>query len=194
MSNDVRSQRHRPPFVPPHLHRWGPVERDNGLNRHPLSDPVRRAQAIEQTRSELTTRDEIGLALRMDRGSAGESQRAYAQRRGISRDLVRRVEADDAGRLTLEAAGELLEGTGYVLTVVRAGTEVEKPSDAIDPERLVARDLAGRTLPAHLAISVQRFPSMSWYLRSGGWLTKQVAPAWTYTYDRWASTSRDREP
>lgn len=174
----------RPPSVPSHLRPLGPIVYKGGLNRHPLSDPGRRADAIATTRSQLTVLDQVGLALRMDRDAAGESQRAYAERRGVSRDMIRRAEGGGTGRQSLDTVRNLLAGTGFELAVIRSGSPASRPSDEIDPERLVAKDLAGRALPAHLPIELAPNPGMVWLFRNGGWWTKKVAPAWTYRRDR----------
>lgn len=89
---------------------------------------------------------QVGLALRADRRCRDQSQRTYADARGLSRNTLARAEVD-AGGFRLSTIVALLQGTGYELAVlpVTAGG----PGEWWDRTDIVARTRAGRRFPAH---------------------------------------------
>lgn len=90
-------------------------------------------------------RRDVGLALRAHRRELAQSQRGYARRRGLSRDVLARAEVD-AGRLSLEVVTCLLKSTGFELAVVPVGRSPHVDWDRTD---LAARTRSGSRFPAH---------------------------------------------
>ncbi|MDF8263528.1 hypothetical protein [Luteipulveratus flavus] len=69
-----------------------------------------------------------------------------------------------------------------------------RPSGAAPSRDLVARDNAGRRLPAHLVVKpANAFPPDWWWARNGGWLTTRARPAWRYER-RGGSADREGVP
>lgn len=90
--------------------------------------------------------EQVGLALRADRRRLGQSQRAYAASRSISRDVLARAEVD-ASSFRLDTVTRLLTGTGFELMVAPTGSGILGPWwDRTDVE---ARTRGGARFPAH---------------------------------------------
>ena len=82
--------------------------------------------------------------VRAARAIADLSQRGLAQRTGITKSVLGRMETDDTGaRTSLDAFVRALNACGFTVTVHRAGRSL-RPDD--DPER----DRAHRRFPPHL--------------------------------------------
>lgn len=86
---------------------------------------------------------QVGLALRAHRRELGQSQRAYAAERQISRAQLARMEHDASG-VKLGDVADALEGTGYCLAVVPVDAG---PTVDWDPTDLEARTRDGRGIP-----------------------------------------------
>ena len=103
--------------------------------------------------------EQVGLALRADRRSRGQSQRAYAAAREISRDVLARAERD-ASAMRLDSIAQLLAGTGYELTILPVSeTRQEAWWDLTDVQ---ARTRAGTRFPAHREVRPSRWGPMWW--------------------------------
>lgn len=160
-----------------------PMDDDPGL-------PQEWVPQLRRARRALTVADEVGLALRAHRRRLGMSQRAYASARGISRAMLARLEAG-AGRMSLDAVMEVLEGTGFTLIVTVFGDDPDptpeggaaalavacagEGAQAVLPPRvrpevwaptdLVARVRGGsRRFPAHREVLAVTNPPMWWWL------------------------------
>lgn len=122
-------------------------------------------------------RRDVGLALRADRRRRGQSQRAYAADRGISRAALAAAEVD-AGGLRLEPLLVLLEGTGYELVVVRSGqARTEQDWDLTD---LLARTRSGSRFPPHRSVrEAGQGPLWWWYHEMLGRRGSGERPTWT---------------
>lgn len=124
----------------------------------------------------LTVTKQVGLALRGHRRELGQSQRAYAAQRGMSKTQLARMEHDSSG-VTLGAVADVLEGTGYCLAVVPVDAA---PAIDWDPTDLDARTRDGRRFPANRTVQRSEFgPYWWWYhevMGTGGCGDK---PAWT---------------
>lgn len=101
---------------------------------------------------------QVGLALRGHRRELGQSQRAYAETRGMSRSQLARMEHEAAG-LKLGDVAEALDGTGYCLAVVPMGAT---PDVEWDPTDLEARTRDGRRFPANRTVRRSRFGPNWW--------------------------------
>ncbi len=101
---------------------------------------------------------QVGLALRAHRRQLGQSQRAYAAERGISKAQLAKMECDASG-VTLGALASALEGTGFCLVVIPidAAPDVEwEPSD------LEARTRSGSRFPANRVVKKTTFGPYWW--------------------------------
>ncbi|WP_161965135.1 hypothetical protein [Ornithinimicrobium cerasi] len=131
-------------------------------------------------RSGEGARREVGLALRADRRRRGQSQRAYAAARGLSRAALARAEVD-AGGVRLESLLWLLRGTGYELVVVPA--DQARPPTAWEPTDLEATTRSGSRFPPHREVRESRDgPTWWWYhevLGNRGDRGDWQRPGWT---------------
>jgi len=100
-------------------------------------------------REELTLGDSVAMALRSHRAQLGESQRTYAARRGWTATQQARLERHPGSR-RLEVIEAALCGTGFRLGVVPDDMELEVAPESWPTSELLARDTAGRRLPAHV--------------------------------------------
>ena len=91
----------------------------------------------------LGVAEQVGLALRGHRRELGQSQRAYAAARGMSRSQLARMEHDASG-MKLGDVADALEGTGYCLAVVPVDAT---PDMDWDPTDLEARTRDGHRFP-----------------------------------------------
>jgi transcriptional regulator with XRE-family HTH domain len=133
---------------------------------------------------------EVGRALRRARRRQNLSQREYAQRLGVSKSRLARLESD-AGPQSLEMVSQVLMASGFRLQVVdvsdgKDGKDGDKPrsespeDDGRAEALLELCDAAGRRFPAHLDAHPLSFPPLYWFVRNGGWLTAKPFPQWTY--------------
>lgn len=129
-----------------------------------------------RTTTDLGVTREVGLALRAHRRERGESQRAYAAARQLSRELLARVEVD-AGATSLSTVGAMLEGTGYELAIVPVG--VERPKPEWPDTDLQARTRSGSRFPAHREVRGTDGPLWWWYHEYLGSRRYGEAPRWT---------------
>lgn len=126
--------------------------------------------------AELGVAREVGLALRAHRRERGQSQRAYAAARRLSREMLARVEVD-AGAASLETVRALLEGTGYEVAVVPVG--VDRPRPQWDDTDLRARTRSGSRFPAHRTVRGTDGPLWWWYHEYLGSRPYRKPPDWT---------------
>jgi hypothetical protein len=121
-------------------------------------------------------RRDVGLALRAARRRVGQSQRAYADERGLSRKVLSTAEVD-AGRLSLASLLRLLDGTGFELAVVpseSAGADM-----GWEPSDLAALTRSGSRFPAHRAVRESDGPLWWWYHEVLGRRRSGERPRWT---------------
>lgn len=119
---------------------------------------------------------QVGLALRAHRRQLGQSQRAYAAERGVSRAQLAKMELDASG-VTLGAVADLLEGTGYCVAVIPVDTA---PAIDWDPTDLDARTRSGSRFPANRSVQRSRFgPYWWWYHEVMGTDAYRPQPIWT---------------
>lgn len=119
---------------------------------------------------------QVGLALRGHRRELGQSQRAYAAQRGLSKSQLARLERDASG-MALEAVADALEGTGYCLAVVPVDAA---PDIDWDPTDLEARTRDGRRFPANRMVRRSRFGPDWWmYHEMMGTGDCGPKPVWT---------------
>lgn len=120
---------------------------------------------------------EVGLALRADRRRQGQSQRAYAADRGISRDLLARAEVD-ASPIRLDSLLALLDGTGFALEVVPV--DAGRPRVAWEPTDLRATTRRGSRFPPHREVRESAGgPLWWWYHEVLGSRDPGPLPRWT---------------
>ncbi len=118
----------------------------------------------------------IGDAVRTTRWRRGVSQRELADQIAVSRSRIARLE-NDAGSQNLADVLGVLAACGYDLWLVDRNPEDETPSHVVD----LPRDFAGRRYPAHGKIVPFTFESRPWwYLRHGGWITREPRPVWAW--------------
>jgi len=105
------------------------------------------------------------LAVRAGRRRLGVSQRALAERAGLSKSAIGRVECAAPGQL-YETVAAALAAVGFRLAIVDADDRLWDPSvSELDIDGEDAHDAAGRRLPAHLRPTVMH-PEPYWrYLR-----------------------------
>lgn len=119
---------------------------------------------------------QVGLALRGHRRGLGQSQRAYAAHRGLSKSQLARLESDASG-MTLGAVADALEGTGYCLAVVPVDATPDIDWDPTDQE---ARTRDGRRFPANRTVRRSRFGPDWWvYHEMMGTGRCVPKPVWT---------------
>jgi hypothetical protein len=134
------------------------------------------AEETIRARQELTLAQSIAMALRSHRGTLGEGQRDYAERRGWSAAHQARLERDPDNR-KLAQIMEALDGTGFRLALLREHTGAESAPESWPTSELVARDAAGRRLPAHV-VAHRLWSVPSWYIvRHGFW---GPSPDWSW--------------
>lgn len=146
------------------------VRRKGGSMRREKERPVSRSTA------DVGVLREVGLALRAHRRERGESQRAYAKARRLSRELIARVEVN-AGMTSLSGIVSMLDGTGYELAVVPVG--VDRPRPAWDDTDLQARTRAGSRFPPHREVRSTDGPLWWWYHEYLGSRGFGPVPGWT---------------
>jgi transcriptional regulator with XRE-family HTH domain len=114
---------------------------------------------------------EVALSLRVLRASRGLSQRGLAEATGVSKSAVARLEA---GSLPPGVARWVrdLDALGLEVRVLPARSE----DDLVVPPP--HRDGAGRQLPAHVLARRQSMPPTWWFVRHGGWGTREAEPEW----------------
>jgi transcriptional regulator with XRE-family HTH domain len=115
--------------------------------------------------------EEVVLSLRVLRASRGLSQRGLAEATGVSKSAIARLEA---GTLPSGVARWLqaLATLGLEVTVVPRQYE----DDLVAPPPHC--DAAGRQFPAHVLARRQSMPPTWWFVRNGGWGTKEPEPEW----------------
>ena len=129
-----------------------------------------------RAREELTLEQSIAMALRSHRGTLGEGQRDHAARRGWSAAHQARLERDPGNR-KLGQIVQALDGTGFRLALLGAQTGIESSPESWPTSELLARDAAGRRLPAH-GVAHRVWEAPSWYLvRHGFWAP---SPDWSW--------------
>jgi len=69
----------------------------------------------------MTTLSDVGEMLKEARGAAGLSQRELAERAGIARTTLARMETLARGDMSVSALVRLLEAAGYDLRMVQRG-------------------------------------------------------------------------
>lgn len=122
---------------------------------------------------------EVARALRRARSRQRLSQRELAQRLGVSKSRVARLESD-AGPQSLEMVSQVLTAAGFRLVVVDI-SHAEWPEDEVRAAaRLELCDASGRRFPAHLDARELSYPPLYWFLRNGGWNTSKPFPQWTF--------------
>lgn len=121
-------------------------------------------------------RRDVGLALREVRRRLGQSQRAYAEERGLSRKVLSTAEVD-AGQLRLASLISLLDGTGYELAVVTS--EHGRPEISWETTDLVATTRSGSRFPPHRAVRETDGPLWWWYHEMLGRRGSGRRPGWT---------------
>lgn len=136
----------------------------------------RKRQRARRSATDLGVAREVGLALRAHRRERGESQRAYAAARQLSRELLARVEVD-AGAASLSTVGALLDGTGFELAIVPVG--VDRPRPEWDETDLRAKTRSGSRFPAHREVRGTDGPLWWWYHEYLGSRRYGQAPRWT---------------
>lgn len=136
----------------------------------------RKRQRARRSATDLGVAREVGLALRAHRRERGESQRAYAAARQLSRELLARVEVD-AGAASLSTVGALLDGTGFELAIVPVG--VDRPRPEWDETDLRAKTRSGSRFPAHREVRGTDGPLWWWYHEYLGSRRYGEAPRWT---------------
>lgn len=157
----------------------------------PCEEPDERSgeDSVDEGRGELppdkgrdrspTVERAVGLALRAHRRVVGQSQRAYAAARGLSRSMLARAEVD-ASSMSLETVRRLLETTGFELLVAPVGGSPDEVE--WDPFDLVASTRAGSRFPAHRRVKeATEGPVWWWYhevLGSRGG-ARPIQPRWT---------------
>jgi transcriptional regulator with XRE-family HTH domain len=147
-----------------------------------VSDPGGAAQA-DRAFGEL-----LGQALRAGRRQFGWSQRELADRSGLSKSAIGRLEVGD-GRSTLLSARHALSAVGLGLLVAdqEAGL-VWSAVHAIDGDLERACDRAGRQLPAHWFEEPLLRGEPGWRISRralrGGPILSTDQP-WTYHRDAW---------
>lgn len=99
--------------------------------------------------------DMIACAMRRDRLRTGDSQRAYAVRRGFSSAFVARLESRPAD-LSLGAVLSGLESTAYAMAVVPTGVRTCISTELVSPD---AREVAtaAREIISASGMSLRRF-------------------------------------
>jgi len=134
---------------------------------------------------------EVGRALRMARRRRRLSQREYAERLGVSKSRLARLESN-AGPQSLEMVSQVLTASGFQLEVVDVevvdvevveveASRAESPEhEALAKAGMELCDAAGRRFPAHLDAHPLSFPPLYWFFRNGGWLTAKPFPQWTF--------------
>jgi hypothetical protein len=132
--------------------------------------------------------DAIVVAVRAGRGRKGMSQRAFADAQGIGHWVVEALEKRP-GRVKLGVVLQVLTEVGFGLALVRVAdasahgakaeeAEIVRPEDWSDAE-LIARDAAGRRLPAH-RVARRTGPPASWVRRDDPrWA--RLTPLWTWS-------------
>ena len=132
-----------------------------------------------QARESLTVGQSVAMALRAHRGALREGQREYAARRGWSSAHQARLERHPDDR-KLGQVVAALEGTGFRLGLLRGPAGDEPAPESWPTSELLARDAAGRRLPAHVVVH-RSSEAPSWYLvRHGFW-----GPDPEWTWHRW---------
>ena len=106
----------------------------------------------------LGVAEQVGLALRGHRRELGQSQRAYAAARGMSRSQLARMEHDASG-MKLGDVADALEGTGYCLAVVPVDAT---PDMDWDPTDLEARTRDGHRFPANRLVKQSTYGPYWW--------------------------------
>lgn len=106
----------------------------------------------------LGVAEQVGLALRGHRRELGQSQRAYAAARGMSRSQLARMEHDASG-MKLGDVADALEGTGYCLAVVPVDAT---PDMDWDPTDLEARTRDGHRFPANRLVKRSTYGPYWW--------------------------------
>lgn len=117
----------------------------------------------------------LALALRSGRRAHGLSQRALAERAGVSKSAVARIESVQTG-LSLETVAGALAAVGLRLAVVHDDGTAWTLGDLVPADAAEATDDAGRRLPAHLAYRTYWDDEPYWhwfrryvrYVRRGG--------------------------
>lgn len=124
----------------------------------------------------LGVAEQVGLALRGHRRELGQSQRAYAAARGMSRSQLARMEHDASG-MKLGDVADALEGTGYCLAVVPVDAT---PDMDWDPTDLEARTRDGHRFPANRLVKQSTYGPYWWvYHEMMGTGRCGPKPAWT---------------
>ena len=142
-------------------------------------------QPLEPQRDATPVASQVGRALRMARRRRGLSQRELAQKIGVSKSRLGRLESD-AGPQSLEMVAQVLMAAGYRLEVVDTSAAArdagaERPKDVEMAAALLELcDVSGRRFPAHLEAHRLAYPPTYWFVRNGGWTTTKAFPEWTF--------------
>ncbi|MFZ2514403.1 MAG: hypothetical protein WAW82_01935 [Candidatus Lutibacillus vidarii] len=134
----------------------------------------------DRVRERLSLADVVSLAIRAHRRQLRLSQRGYAAARGYSASHVARLERS-AGDLRLAAVVDALRSTGFRLCVTpdEPGPSASTSATTDWPvSELVARDDAGRRLPAHRPAAIATTPHSWWFTRHGYF--SGDGPLWTW--------------
>jgi len=113
---------------------------------------------------------EVGRALRTARRRRGLSQRELAQKIGVSKSRLARLESD-AGPQSLEMVAQVLMASGFRLEVIDTSRTAPQEGDAAAAAQLELCDASGRRFPAHLDAYRVEYPATYWFVRNGGWTT-----------------------
>jgi len=81
----------------------------------------RKSAIYDALRLQMTTLADMAEQLKRARREAGLSQAELAQRAGVSRTTLARMETLARGDMSVSVLLKLLEGAGYDLKVVKAG-------------------------------------------------------------------------
>lgn len=147
----------------------------NGTDRTDRTEGTEGTDGMDHESPPVT--QQVGLALRADRRLRGQSQRAYAAARQLSRDTLVRAEVD-AGGLKLATVVDLLQGTGFLLAVLPVASAA--PTPWWDPTDVAARTRAGRRFPAHRVVQhSQGGPMWWWYHEVLGTAGLGETPRWS---------------
>lgn len=152
------------------------------------------AAEVVAARDNLSTMDEVALALRDHRHRLGTSQRDYARQRGWTKTRQHRLERTP-GELKLVDVVEALGPTGFHLVLCRdqnADSGLARASWSA-PE-LVARDAADRRFPAHRRARRTGPMEPHWWWRNFSTDSRTEKPLWTIAPITESEASRRSRP
>jgi hypothetical protein len=154
----------------------------------PLGSWPTHARQLLEAREGMELEDAIVVAVRAGRGRRGQSQRAFAHAQDLGHWVVEALEKRP-GKVKLGLVLQVLAELGFGLALVRRdGASEDRPmgqGDAlVHPDEwsaaeLIARDVAGRRLPAHRPAR-RTGPPASW-VRSDDPRWARLTPLWTWS-------------